>query len=130
MALTDKQLKALDACPCLKELKDWIIAIDNEDEPALIKKYYFISYGDSQGEEELARGTVKTTGVTSGNYTQVVVTSNVPYEEFVGNKYYIISTAKTDGTLYVLYEGAGSSSTGMYVKVSESPFPAEEEDND
>lgn len=130
MALTQKQLNAIDACPCLKELKDWIIAMDNEDEPAIIKKYWFISYGDSTGTEELGRGTVKTTGVTDNSYSQVVVTDN-NVEEFIGNKYWVVSNAKDDGSeLYQLYSGAGTGATGMYVKISTSPFPEEEEDND
>ena len=71
MALTQKQLAALDACPALKELKDWILAIDNEDEPALIKKYFFVSYGESACTTELGRGKVQTTGVTTSGYIQL-----------------------------------------------------------
>ena len=127
MALTQKQLNAIESCPCLKELKDWIIAMDNEDEPAIIKKYWFISYGDSEGATELGRGTVKTTGVTDNGYSQVVVTSNSTSEDFVGNKYFVTSDAKDDGSeLYQLYSGAGTSATGMYVKISTTPFPEEE----
>ena len=60
--LTDKQLAAITSCPALAELKDWFIAMDNEDEPAVIKKYWFLSYGDSAGEQPLDKGTAKTTG--------------------------------------------------------------------
>lgn len=128
MALTRKQLNAIDSSPALKELKPWILAIDAEDEPVAIKKYWFISYGDSSGTEELARGTVKTTGVSENGYSQVVVTSNtVP--DFVGNKYWVTSNAKDDGSeLYQLYSGAGTSGTGMYVKISTKPFPEEDDD--
>lgn len=126
--LTEKQLRAMDACPVLKELKDWFIAIDNEDEPAQIKKYFFISYGDSAGTEELGRGTVKTTGVTTDGYIQIKVLTNSTEQSFVGSKYFVVDTAEPDGeTLYQLYTGAGSGATGMYVLISNAPFPEEEE---
>ena len=133
MALTQKQLAALDACPVMKELKDWFIAIDNEDEPAPIKKYFFVSYGESACTTELGRGTVKTTGVTTSGYIQVQVLSNSSEEneQFVGSKYYVVDTAEPDGTTaYQLYTGAGTGATGMYVKISSTPFPEEETDDD
>lgn len=118
MVLTQKQLALLDSCPVLKEFKNYFIALDNETETEPIKKYWFISYGDSQGEEELGRGTAQTTGVTNNGYSQVKVTSNSTVQSFVGEKYYIISSAKTDGTLYQLYTDAGTTGTGMYVSIS------------
>ena len=133
MALTQKQLAALNACPVMKELKDWFIAIDNEDEPAPIKKYFFVSYGESACTTELGRGTVKTTGVTTSGYIQVQVLSNSSEEneQFVGSKYYVVDTAEPDGTTaYQLYTGAGTGATGMYVKISSTPFPEEETDDD
>lgn len=124
MALTKKQLAALDSCPCLKELKDWFIAIDNEDEPAVIKKYWFLSYGDSSGEQPLDKGTAKTTGVTQSGYTQIVVLTNEEHPDFVGNKYWVVSNALPSGEdLYQLYTGAGTGATGMYVKISNTAFP-------
>ena len=133
MALTRKQLNAIDSSPALKELKDWIIAIDNENEPVKIEKYYFISYGESACTTELGRGTVKTTGVSTSGYNQVKVLSNSSEEseQFVGKKYYVVDTAEPDGTTaYQLYTGAGSGATGMYVKISLTPFPEEEVDDD
>ncbi|MBR3139710.1 MAG: hypothetical protein IKF11_02430 [Methanobrevibacter sp.] len=131
MALTQKQLAALDACPVMKELKDWIIAMDNEDEPAIIKKYWFLSYGDSAGEQPLDKGTAKTTGVTQSGYTQIVVLTNDEHPDFVGEKYWVVSNALPSGDdLYQLYTGAGTGATGMYVKISTSPFPEEETDDD
>lgn len=130
MALTQKQLAALDACPCLKELKDWILAIDNEDEPAIIKKYYFVSYGESACTTELGRGRVQTTGVTTSSYIQVKVLDNSTDQDFVGSKYYVVDTAEPDATTaYQLYTGAGTGATGMYVKISSSPFPEEENED-
>ena len=129
MTLTEKQLRALDACPALRDLKDWIIAIDNEDEPAVIKRYYFLSYGESACTTELGRGTVKTTGVTTSGYIQVKVTSNSSEEseQFVGQKFYVVDTAEPDATTaYQLYAGAGTGATGMYVKISETAFPEED----
>ena len=123
MALTEKQLNAINSCPVLKELKDWIIAMDNEEEPAVIKKYWFLSYGDSSGEQPLDKGTAKTTGVTQNNYTQIVVLTNEEHSEFVGNKYWVVSNALPSGEdLYQLYTGAGTGATGMYVKISTTPF--------
>ena len=129
MSLTKQQLAAIESCPVLRELKDWILAIDAEDEPEQIKKWYFISYADASGTTEYDRGTVKTTGVTSNSYSQVVVTSNPGHPDFVGEKYYVVSNAKTDGTIYQLYSGAGSGATGIYVKISLTPFPEEEDDD-
>jgi len=131
MVLTRKQLNAIDSSPALKELKPWILAMDAEDEPAIIKKYWFLSYGDSAGTTQLDQGTAKTTGVTSSGYSQIVVLTNDEHPEFVGNKYWVVSNAKDDGSeLYQLYEGAGSSGTGMYVKISTAPFPEEEAEDD
>ena len=128
MALTRKQLNAIDSSPALKELKPWILAIDAEDEPRPIKKYWFKSYGDSSGEEPLDQGTAKTTGVTQSDYSQIVVLTNDEHPDFVGNKYWVVSNALPSGeNLYQLYTGAGSGATGMYVKISTSPFPEPEE---
>ena len=102
--LTDKQLAAITSCPALAELKDWFIAMDNEDEPAIIKKYWFLSYGDSAGEQPLDKGTAKTTGVTQSGYTQIVVLTNDEHSDFVGNKYWVVSNALPSGeSLYQLY---------------------------
>ena len=130
MTLTPKQLNAINACPVLCELKDWFIAIDAEDEPVQIKKYYFLSYGDSAGEQPLDKGTVKTTGVSDNSYSQVVVLTNDEHPDFVGNKYWVVSNALPSGTdLYQLYTGAGTGATGMYVKISLTPFPDPESDD-
>ena len=79
--------------------------------------YSFTSYGDANGETEYATGTVETTGNTSGNYIEVEVKSN-SVDGFVGNKYYIISTAKTDGTIYKLYTDGGRTSADIWVSIS------------
>lgn len=128
--LSEKQLRAIDSCPVLKELKDWFIAIDNEDEPYKIQKFFFVSYGESACTTELGRGTVKTTGVTTDGYIQVKVLTNSSEEseQFIGKKYFVVDTAEPDGTTaYQLFTGAGSGATGMYVKISKTPFPEAEE---
>ena len=80
--------------------------------------YNFISYGDSEGTEEWARGTVETTGISSNGYTQVEVKTNT-IAEFIGQKFYIASNAKTDGTLYPLYSDAGETAVDIYVSISQ-----------
>lgn len=130
MALTKEQLRLLDSCPVLSAFKDWFIAVDNENEPETIKKYFFKSYADSQGETEWGTGTVKTTGVTNNGYSQVKVTTNSSDQSFVGQKFYISSTAKTDGTIYQLYSDAGTTAAGIYVEISETAFEEAEDDND
>lgn len=49
-------------------------------------------------------------------YSEAEVIEN-SVEGFVGNKYYIDSDAKTDGTLYQLFTDAGTTGTGMYVSI-------------
>ena len=130
MAFTKKQLNAINSSPALKELKPWLIAMDTENEPVEIRKYYFLSYGDSSGEQPLDRGTAKTTGVSDNSYSQIVVVTNDEHPDFVGNKYWVVSNALPSGEdLYQLYTGAGSGATGMYVKISTSPFPKDEDED-
>ena len=128
--MNEKQLRCLDACPVLREMKDWFIAMDAENEPAPIIKYYFKSYADNQGETLWGTGIVKTTGVTTGNYTQVKVVTNSSDQSFVGQKFYVISTAKTDGTIYACYTDAGTTSAGFYVEISDIPFVEDEDEDD
>lgn len=81
--------------------------------------YAFTSYADAQGETEWGSGTVETTGVTSGNYTQVEVLTNEPDESFVGQKFYVTSDAEADGTtIYELFTDAGTTSAGIYVSIT------------
>lgn len=80
--------------------------------------YNFTSYDSSTKDNEWGTGTAKQTGVTSGDYTQIEVITN-SVDGFVGNKYYIISDAETDGTTtYQLYEDAGTTGTGIYVTIT------------
>lgn len=81
--------------------------------------YAFESYGDAEGTEKYADGTVETTGTTKAfdevEYTEVVVTENsVP--GFTGNRYYIVSTAEVGDTLYELLNADGTSAS-IWVKL-------------
>lgn len=81
--------------------------------------YSFTSYGDKDGETEWGKGTVETTGVESNGYTQVQVKTNDTDQDFIGEKFYITSDAKTDNTtIYELYNDAGTTHAGIYVKIS------------
>lgn len=89
----------------------------SQDKPE-IAEYAFTSYADAEGTVEWGTGTVETTGVEEDGYTQVEVKTNTPHEEFVGLKFYITSDAKTDGTIYELFEDAGTTSANIYVSIS------------
>ena len=82
--------------------------------------YSFVSYADAEGTTEWGSGTVETTGVTSGNYTQIEVKTNSSDQSFVGQKFFVISSAKTDGTIYTVYSDAGRNSAGFYVSIGEN----------
>lgn len=79
--------------------------------------YSFISYADSEGQTKWGEGTVETTGVTENGFTEVQVKTNTE-EDFVGQKFYITSDAKTDGTIYPLYSDAGTTSVNIYVSIN------------
>ena len=97
------------------------VARYDEDAAPAGKAYSFTSYDSSN--DQLATGTVKTTGVmkqfSGTKYNQVVVTANT-VAEFVGQKFYVVATATADGsTKYDLFDTEGSA-TGMKVTISES----------
>ena len=95
----------------LKELKG--------DDPFSPVTYDFTSYADASGETEWGSGTVATTGVVKGNYSEVEVKTNTPDEEFVGEKFFLRTSAKTDGeTIYKVYTDAGRTAAGFYVSIS------------
>lgn len=133
MSLSDEQLEMLNSCPALKALKPWIISMDqgtapqqneeNEEPAPATETYYFKSYNDDQGTELWATGTVETTGVRNNGYTEVEVLTNGADTSFVGQKFYVASDAEANGTtLYQLYSDAGTTGTGIYVKISRTEF--------
>lgn len=81
------------------------------------KIYSFTSYDSKTKDNEWGTGTVQATGITSGKYMQVEVLTN-SVGGFVGQKYYIIATAKTNGsTAYQLYTDAGKNGAGIWVTI-------------
>ena len=83
--------------------------------------YNFTSYADAQGETEWGTGTVETTGVVKGNYTEIEVKTNSSDQSFVGQKFYMRSGAKTDGSvIYKAYTDAGRTFAGFYVSITTS----------
>lgn len=104
----------------LQDHEDRIAALEAESSATDGDKvtYSFISYEDAAGTTEWGEGTVETTGVIKGNYSEVVVKTNSPKEEYVGQKFFIRTTAKTDGTIYAAYSDAGRTKAGFYVSIS------------
>ena len=82
--------------------------------------YNFTSYADANGATEWGSGTVQGTGITKGNYAEAEVLTNSPDESFVGQKFFIRSTAKADGiTIYKVYKDAGKTAAGFWISLSE-----------
>lgn len=80
--------------------------------------YDFTSYDSETKDTEWGSGTAILTGEVSGDYTEIEVLTNTE-PEFVGNKYFIVSNAETDGTtVYQLYTDAGTTGAGIYVTIS------------
>lgn len=81
--------------------------------------YGFTSYADAQGTTEYGTGRVKKTGQESDGYTEVEVLSNSYDPSFVGQKFWVISTANANNTdIYQLYSDAGQTAVPLYVKIS------------
>ena len=82
--------------------------------------YNFTSYADANGATEWGSGTVQGTGITKGHYAEAEVLTNSPDESFVGQKFFIKSTAKADGTtIYKVYKDAGKTAAGFWISLSE-----------
>ena len=102
-----------------KYQKDYVEPTEENNETNVEKVVYsFISYNDDKKTTEWGKGTVETTGVTENGYTQVKVLTNSTDQSFVNQLVYIISTAKTDGTVYQLYSDAGTTALGIYVTIT------------
>lgn len=116
-----RQLNPFATAKVLQEHEDRIKALEsgassNDGDKVT---YSFTSYGDKNGSVEYGTGTAETTGVTKGNYTEIEVKTN-SVDGFVGNKYYIISSAKANGTsIYKLYTDAGTTSADIWVSIEE-----------
>lgn len=116
-----RQLKPFAVANVLQDHEDRIKALESGVSSSDGDKvtYSFTSYGDKNGTVEYGTGTAETTGVTKGNYTEIEVKTN-SVDGFVGNKYYIISSAKANGTsIYKLYTDAGTTSADIWVSIEE-----------
>lgn len=117
-----RELKPFMVAKVLQDHEDRIAALEAESSSTDGDKvtYNFTSYGDREGTVEWGTGTAETTGVTTGNYSQIEVKTNSSDQSFVGKKFYIISSAKTNGTsIYKLYTDAGSTGAGIWVSITE-----------
>lgn len=87
--------------------------------------YLFTSYNNENKETVWATGTVKETGVSENGYSEVVVLTNSLETDpsFVGQKFYVVSDAKTDGSvLYPLYSDAGTTPANIYVTIVKEEY--------
>jgi hypothetical protein len=89
-------------------------------EAGSLSAYKFKSYG-SDKQELLAEGYVIKTGTFSDGYVEVQVKENsTDPGTWVGEKFFVKDTAKADGkTFYELFTDAGTTTTGMFVKIKE-----------
>lgn len=103
-----------------KNQKGYVDPEENQEEEITFTPitYSFISYGDEEGETIWGEGTVKTTENVSNGFTQVEVVTNSTDQDFIGEKFFITSDAKTDGTIYPLFIDAGETPAGIYVSIS------------
>ena len=85
-----------------------------------IKTYSFTSYSAAEEGTAYSTGLAQTTGVTKNNLSEVVILTNGKYGEFVGNKYYIDPTIKTDGSERKQLMDDENHETGMWVAIK--PF--------
>lgn len=87
-----------------------------------VTTYNFTSFSGNDSEAvEYGTGQAKLTGVTDGAYSEVEVLSNEFDASFVGNKYFILTSANANGTTkYELFEDAGTTGTGLFVAVTKA----------
>ena len=94
------------------------------------RSYAFTSYS-ADGQTEYGTGVAETTGETKEfsdvEYTEVEVTEN-SVAEWIGRKFYIISTAEANGeTKYDLYDAEGDT-VGVKVTITEQAESEETEE--
>ena len=91
--------------------------------------YTFNSYGDAAGTISWGTSTVKTTGIENRGLTEVEVITNSTDQSFIGQKFFITSSAKIDNTtIYPLYTDLNKTKTGIYVTVSVPEEPNDDND--
>jgi len=117
-----RKLQAFPTAKVLQEHEDRIAALEAESSSSEGDKviYYFVSYADAEGTIEWGSGTVESTGVIKGNYAEAEVKTNTPDESYVGQKFFIRSSAKADGTsIYKAYTDAGKTAAGFWISISD-----------
>ena len=117
-----RKLKPFAVAKVLQDHEDRIAALESESssDEGDTTTYGFTSYADAEGTTEWGEGTVKGTGITKGNYAEAEVLTNSPDASFIGQKFFIRSTAKADGTtIYKVYKDAGRTAAGFWIKLSE-----------
>lgn len=89
-------------------------------EGGALSAYRFQAY-EGDKKSELGAGYVVKTGKFQNGYIEVEVKENtIDPGEWVGLKFFVKDSAKADGkTFYELFSDAGTTSTGMFVKISE-----------
>ena len=89
-------------------------------EGGALSAYKFQAYG-SDKKETLGAGYVVKTGNFTNGYVEVEVKENsIDPGVWVGEKFFVKDSAKADGkTFYELFTDAGTTSTGMFVKIKE-----------
>ena len=117
-----RQLLPFPTAAVLQDHEDRLAALEAESSSDEGEKttYNFVTYADAEGTTEWGEGTVESTGVVKGNYSEVVIKTNSPDESYVGQKFFLRTTAKTDGTIYAVYKDAGRTKAGFYVSISTS----------
>lgn len=117
-----RRLRPFPTAKVLQDHEDRIAALEAESSSTDGDKvtYSFVSYGDAEGTIEWGEGTVESTGVVKGNYSEAEVKTNSPDSSYVGQKFYIRSSAKADGTsIYKAYTDAGKTAAGVWIVLSE-----------
>lgn len=89
-------------------------------EGGALSAYKFQAYG-SDKKETLGAGYVIKTGNFENGFIEVEVKENsIDPGVWVGEKFFVKDSAKADGkTFYELFTDAGTTTTGMFVKISE-----------
>jgi len=117
-----RQLKPFHTAAVIQDHEDRIAALEAESSSSEgdIVTYSFKSYADAEGTIEWGEGTVKSTGVVKGNYAEAEVLTNTPDESYVGQKFFIRSSAKADGeTIYKCYTDAGKTAAGFWISIDD-----------
>lgn len=121
LVIKGRQLKPFMVAKVLQDHEDRLAALEagSSSDEGDKSTYNFVSYADAEGTTEWGSGTVKGTGVVKGNYSEAEVLTNIPDASYVGQKFFIRSSAKADGTsIYKAYTDAGKTAAGFWISLS------------